>query len=363
MHRPTMSNSVEPSIDEMRPGRNHPKWRMVKLVAKSVLKDSPARSRSSAAWVEEASPLWRLIRTCSYWLCLMPVIAALVAASVTYIRTHPQTPPLLTDPHSDGIYFEPVTLTTDDHIQLEGWLAPALDAHQILANGMKALRQRTPAIILAHGFAQSRAQVLPLIKPLHQHGWTVLAIGMRGNGSLTAAGQTFGINEAMDIKAGVELLRHLPLVDDRHIAIVGIGSGANAAVLVADKYPDLDALVLDSPADTGKEAVTNHLASSNPALRWLNPFYTLAFQLGYGLNERDLDLDQYGKVLTDRPTLLMRWTSDAESDLPPQRVQQIVDFLATSLPAPQAMPDTQPSASDDSLSPDDSQAQSDQDKK
>ena len=50
------------------------------------------------------------------------------------------------------------------------------------------------------------------------------------------------------------------------------------------------------------------------------------------------DISRYGPVLAARPTLLMRWSEDAESSLPPERVDQIVEFISGAIdkPAPQA---------------------------
>ena len=52
--------------------------------------------------------------------------------------------------------------------------------------------------------------MLPLFKPLHQHGFVVLAVAMRGAGD-NAAGQTLGLNEALDVKAAVEYSAGVPM--------------------------------------------------------------------------------------------------------------------------------------------------------
>jgi pimeloyl-ACP methyl ester carboxylesterase len=279
----------------------------------------------------EGSRLERFIRGLLYRLALVPALAILAAAAMVYLQTHPMQTEFVPDPLTQGVYYEPLTLLTDDHIRLDAWLAPALDAAQVIAEGDKILRRRWPAVVLAHGFGMTRQQVLPLFRPLHDKGYVVVAIAMRGGGTLDSTGQTFGLNEALDIKAAVETLRRRPFVDPTRIAIVGIGSGANAAILAADHDPALAALVLDAPATTGVEAFNSHINNAYSALRILNPLCRLAFQIGYGLTVRDLDMDRYGSVLAARPTLLMRWSADAESDLPSARVNQIVDFLSASL--------------------------------
>jgi pimeloyl-ACP methyl ester carboxylesterase len=312
------------------------------LRAVKMLFSDPFTLRSRAAMVEEGPFLERLLRGILYRLAFVPILAMLVAAAMVFVKTHPQQVTLLPDPMSHGVYFDTVNLVSDDHVALEGWLAPALDAAQVIKDKDQALKTRSPAVVLAHGFGMSRDQVLAFFKPLHDRGYVVLAVGLRGSGSSAPAGQTFGINEALDIKAAVDLLRRKSFVDGSRIAVVGIGSGANAAVLAADKDPGLAALALDAPCETGDEAFATHVEMNVGALKLLNPLCKLAFQLGYGIEPRDLDLSRYGSVMASRPTLLMRWSADAEAELPPSRVSQIVDFVTDSLDRSEAQADPEP---------------------
>ena len=276
---------------------------------------------------DDTHPRRRIIRGILYQIALLPPTVMLLTAALVYTRTHPLPLPQPSDPLMQGIYYEPINLLTEDDVRLDAWLVPALDAQQVTADGDQSLHERFPAVVLVHGFGMSRQQVLPLVAPLHQRGWVVLALAMRGSGSVSA-GQTFGLNESLDVKAAVELLRRRPYVDAAHIAVVGIGSGANAAIIAADRDPALTALVLDSPTQTGDQALLQHIVPASPLLRWwLLPVCKVAFTVGYGVDVDDLDVSQYGHVLAARPTLLMRWPQDARGDLPPQRVTQITQFL------------------------------------
>jgi pimeloyl-ACP methyl ester carboxylesterase len=192
--------------------------------------------------------------------------------------------------------------------------------------------------VLVHGFGMSRQQVLPLIEPLHRHGWVVLALGMRGTGA-ERVGETFGLNESLDVKSAVELLRRRPYVDGTRIAIVGIGTGASAALLDADHDPALAALVLDAPQASGVEALNQHIIAQEPSLQWMLPLCRLAFTIGYGVDVDDLNLAEYGRVFAAQPTLLMHWPQDAEGDLPAQRVVQITEFLTTAIDRPRQQAD------------------------
>jgi pimeloyl-ACP methyl ester carboxylesterase len=274
------------------------------------------------------SPFGRLVRGLCYRLAVLPIFAALVAVGLTYLRTHPAAVPPGADPQSANIYFEPISLQADDGVRLDAWFVPALDPQQIVAQGDQALQGHRPAVVLVHGFGQSRQQVLPLIKPLHERGYVVLALELRGAGSSIPVGQTFGLNEAQDVMAGVQLLSHRAAVDPNKIAVVGIGAGASAALLTAERQGKLAALVLDAPPETGKEVFDEHVVPKAEPLCWIAPLCRWTFEIGYGVNLYDLNLEQYARVIAARPTLLIRSQEDAENDLSTERVQQIVNFLA-----------------------------------
>jgi pimeloyl-ACP methyl ester carboxylesterase len=335
MQRPTMnsaSSSVKPPRrDPPQRGRRGIFSRFLHLMA-----SDPMRYGRPSLRVEGGSIVWKITRAILYRLALVPVAAILLAAGLVYFRTHPTQPTVTADPFSKGVYFEHVTMITDDHVSLQGWLAPALDASQVNAEHEEILKKRWPAAVLVHGFGTSAQQMLPLFAPLHQRGWIVLALNLRGGGSLSASGQTFGLNESLDVKAALQWLRRSSIVDTTHIAVVGIGSGANAALLAAERDPQLAALVLDAPIENGDQAFASHIYSIWPPLKALDPLCELAFQLGYGLNMHDLDMDHYGSVMAARPTMLTRWSPEAEKNLSEPGVTQIADFLNGTIEKPQA---------------------------
>jgi dienelactone hydrolase len=93
--------------------------------------------------------------------------------------------------------------------------------------------------------------MLPLVRPLHDAGFVVMVVALRGCGASAPAGETFGLLESNDVKAAVAVLRKRPFVDPNRIAIVGVGAGANACVLAASEDAGIKALVLDHPAQLG----------------------------------------------------------------------------------------------------------------
>jgi hypothetical protein len=320
-----------PVMNTMGSGESLPRRRFLPSLARRFLSNALRRRPAERLVIEEGSRRGRIIRAILYRLSLMPALAMLVASALVYVRTHPQPlSPYALDPLTQGVYYEPINLLAEDGVRLEAWLAPALDARDVLAAGAETLRQRWPAVVLVPGFGMSREQVLPLIEPLHDKGFVVLALGPRGSGG-TGAGQTFGLNEALDVRAAVNLLRRRPFVDGREIAVVGFGSGANAALLADDRDPALAAMVLDAPEETGDEALNRYIAAGSRPATWLLPLCRLAFIIGYDQDLHDLDLPQYSRDMAARPTLLLRAPADAQEDVSPLRAIQITEFLEQSM--------------------------------
>ena len=157
-----------------------------------------------------------------------------------------------------------VSFKSDDNVRLDAWLVPALEASKVLDQKEKILREKHPAVVLLHNYGDRRQQMLSLIRPLHDAGFVVLIPALRGCGTSESAGQTFGLHEALDVKAAVDLLRRRNFVDPERVALIGVGSGANAAMLAANADTKILAMVLESPTEDINEVINEHIAPKNP---------------------------------------------------------------------------------------------------
>src|SRR5579864_8877996 len=178
-----------------------------------------------------------MVRTIACWGVCLPVIIGGVATGFVFKGTHPVAPPALTDPRSQGCYYESVDFTGEDGMHLTGWFVPALDARRVLEDKERALRIRGPAVILVHDFGQSRQQMLPLVRPLHEQGIAVMLVALRGAGTDSETAQTFGIKESKDVLAAVNAMRNRRFIDPARVAVAGAGTGANAALIAASQDP------------------------------------------------------------------------------------------------------------------------------
>ena len=245
----------------------------------------------------------RLIRGFAYRMLFAPCVIALVATALVFSGTYPQKAAGSGDPGSFGVHYESVEFTAADGTRLTGWLAPVVDARRVLLHKDRLLHHKHPAVVLVHDHGQSQHQMLPLVAPLHEEGIVVLAVGLRGAGTATAAPQTFGLNEAQDVLAAVSLLRERPFVDPSRIAVVGLGTGANAAVLAAEKDLAIAALVLAEPVVDAAQVVARRIGPDRAGFRWFQPVSKWAFEIGYRQDIDDISLNQHAGVMTGRKLL------------------------------------------------------------
>jgi hypothetical protein len=250
---------------------------------------------------------WRFVRGAAYRMLFVPIILALAASALVFRGTHPQAVLAAGDPGSFGVYYDPVQLASEqDGTPLAGWLVPVVDARRVLLHRDRLLHHKHPAVVLVHDHGQSPQQMLPLIAPLHEDGLVVLAIGLRGQGAGSTRASTFGLNEAGDVQAAVNLLRRTAFVDETRIAVVGIGTGANAALLAAGRDPQISALVLADAVPSAGHVVADQFGPNMTGLRWMQPLAKWAFEITYRQDMDELGLDQNQSTLTGRKVLHLK---------------------------------------------------------
>jgi hypothetical protein len=249
------------------------------------------------------SPVSRFTRGLFYRLAFLPLFLALAVGALVFAGTHPLRAATELDPSSQGIYYEAVTMLADDGVKLDGWLVPVVDASVVLRQKDDVLRHKHPAVVLVHDFGNRRQQMLPLIKPLHNAGFVVLVVGTRGGGPTGGVGATFGLKETMDVRAAVTMARRRPYVNADKVAVVGIGTGATAALLAARDDAAIPALVLANPTRDAATVVSERLLPRQPLLHWMTPLCKWTFEMAYQVDIDDIDLARLERVIKSRPVL------------------------------------------------------------
>lgn len=328
---PTFLNDHEPAPRQ----KKRKIWALVKAIAKlgKILLFEPFTRRQRLR-IEDGKPWQRFVRGLIYRLALVPVLLVVFLTLLVLAATHPGRTTAGADPLAYGMYFDPVSFLAEDNVKIEAWLVPAVDARRVIEEGEATLQKKYPAVVLVHDFAASRQQLLPLVRPLHDRGFVVLVLAMRGSGSLTSEAQTFGLNESMDVRAGVDMLRRRAFVNPAKIAVLGVGTGANAALLAARKDPGIAALVISHPIDGFDQAFARRVGSDH---KWLPPLRTLfrwTFSVMYSVDTEDLRLHNFQDLIASRPVLVM----DSHRELiRPRAIRDIEHFLAARMNVPEAV--------------------------
>jgi pimeloyl-ACP methyl ester carboxylesterase len=327
MQRPVMDPTFmyEPNAAKGKAKRKLFAWvaRVPKFFLR-VLTLNPFGGHDKHFRAEDGSPIQRFIRGLMYRLAFVPVILVIFIIAMIIAATHPKRVATSGDPMAMGIYYDPINLVADDGARLEGWLVPVMDAKKVIEEKELVLKRRQPAVVLVHDFSATRQQLLPLVAPLHQSGFIVLVLNLRGAGSFSRDAQTFGIKEALDVKAGVEMLRRRAFVDPSKIAIVGVGTGANAALIAAKSDPAIPAMVLASPVDGFDQALANRIGSDHKWLPPLRPLFKWTFQVMYGVDAGELELSNYTAMIQSRHVLM---TNANDGLMLPANVRGIQSFL------------------------------------
>jgi pimeloyl-ACP methyl ester carboxylesterase len=306
-------------------------WRIVKVLFTDVLR----RARREQIKDETGTPFSRFCRALLYRLMFVPTLLAVLVTILVVTATHPRPAPGVMDPTSQGVYYDPVDLLSLDDTKLEGWLVPVVSARRVISEKDTVLHKKHPAIVLVHDFGSTRQQVLPLITPLHEAGYVLLAINLRGHGPSANAGVTFGLNEAQDVRAAVELLRRRPFVDPDAIGVLGIGTGATAALLAAEQDPRIAALVLDHPLRQFQDALNDRIGPRQAWLSWVRPMCKWGFEIAYKVDADDVNLSHFSAVMRRRPVLMLDDAGETVSSIKPARTKQVVQFLRKNLVAKQ----------------------------
>jgi pimeloyl-ACP methyl ester carboxylesterase len=198
-------------------------------------------------------------------------------------------------------------VVTSDGIRIAGWYIPA-------ANGTAATGA---TVVLVHGFAANKSEVLKYAVPLHAM-YNVVAMDLRGGGRSSKSDVTFGPREKLDLEAMIDWLERTK--HPAHIAVMGNSMGGATAVLAAVNDQRIEALILDSTHARIEDILGRRLEvdEGQPSLPG-TPAWLFGIWLRTGLNLMDSNPVNFIPALGHRPLLLIHGTADVH-DLPSRSV-------------------------------------------
>lgn len=182
-------------------------------------------------------------------------------------------------PQDDGFKYRDVTFKTGDGIVISGWWMPGKS------------RKISGTVLLSHGIFKNRGQVLNRAEFLVKAGYQVLLFDQRGEGLSGDSPVSGGVLEARDYLAAVHYL------EDKHhlirpLVFMGFSMGAISAIRAASQYPQVDAVIADSPLPNGKSYVSRRtLGGIFTNLPGFLDVCLKDYDLLTGLNLTAMDLD------------------------------------------------------------------------
>ncbi|WP_233278261.1 alpha/beta hydrolase [Myxococcus stipitatus] len=167
---------------------------------------------------------------------LAPTLAMLMVGGVLTWRGHRIGQGLLHPPHvpverpvagEELTGLEDVSFTSAEGLALRGWYVPS--------------RNRA-AVVLVHGFAGNRAQLLFEARALARAGYGVLLFDLRAHGESGGDRVTWGDAERRDVVAALDFVSHRQDVDPAKLGLFGFSMGGTTSLLVAESDPRVKAV-------------------------------------------------------------------------------------------------------------------------
>lgn len=153
---------------------------------------------------------------------------------------------------SHGIAYQDIELTAEDGVTLSAWYTPP-------TNGA--------VILVAHGYGDKRAEDFYAL--FASHGYGVVAWDFRAHGKSGGDFSSLGYYETLDAKAALDFAVAQPGVE--HVGAWGGSMGAVTMIRAAAQYPQIEALIADSPFVTLEEEMD--LRIPFPMMRSLIQFF------------------------------------------------------------------------------------------
>ena len=153
---------------------------------------------------------------------------------------------------ANGVDFQEVELVTEDHIRLSAWYTPP---------------QNGAVILVAHGYGDKRSEDFHAL--FAGHGYGVIAWDFRAHGKSEGEFSSLGYYEILDAKAALDFVLAQPGVE--HVGAWGGSMGAVTMIRATAHYPEIEALVADSPFATLQDEMD--LRVPFPVIRGLIRFF------------------------------------------------------------------------------------------
>ena len=229
-------------------------------------------------------------RSAALLLIGVPVIAA--ALCTHWVKFDDRTDPQ----QMCNLQYEPAGFLTADGLRLGGWYIPTLSSNA--------------AVVLAPGRGMGKAACLPYAKILHDLGFSVLLIDLRGEGLSEGHASALGVLEPQDVLAGVNYLRQAHPQASEHVLAMGISHGAAAVLGAAAQSSIIEAVIADSAFPSPASQLADVSEPLGSVGRFLRQATLLAASAQVGCDLQQVQVARDIARIGPRPVLMIHGWQD-----------------------------------------------------
>lgn len=205
-------------------------------------------------------------------------------------------------PSEFGVDAQALTLTTDDGLSLVSWMTMADNPKGvvILLSGIQ-----NPSVTAFFSYAGMLAD----------HGYASLLIEMRGHGDSQGYRVSLGMEEWLDVKAGVDYLKSTEDFKDLPTIVWGTSMGGTTAINAIGEIPEIDGIISCSAFSSWSEVFCDNMINMGvPSFITAldKPFIDLYLGFSYGFDKLRINPKAEIQKLNGRPALLMHSTGDSQ---------------------------------------------------
>ena len=207
--------------------------------------------------------------------------------------------PVETTPSEYGMAYEDIEFSPrmpeeraeENPITLRGWWIPRSDG----------TTRPEPTIIVVHGIDSNRARdpelYMPLIRDLHERGFSLLMFDLRAHGESDGEVMSAGYYERYDVLGAMDVVEDSYGIPAERIGVLGFSMGGVAALLGATEEPRLRALVVDSAFANIDDLFAVEVADRTPFPEWtvniVKPGMEIVARVRYGIRLSALKPEEF----------------------------------------------------------------------
>ncbi|WP_066502501.1 alpha/beta hydrolase [Abyssisolibacter fermentans] len=243
-----------------------------------------------------------IIAVISILLCILIGIFSAIPALVMSDMVNSHMDVEVYSSNEYGLKSESINLTTEDGLSIAAWEVNTEKpkAIVILLSGIQ-----NPSVTAFWGYS----------KMLKDNNYASLLIEMRAHGDSDGDKVCLGMDEYLDVKAGVKYIKGNKNYKDVPIVVWGTSMGGSTAINSIGEIPEIDGLISCSAYSSWQDAFCDNMVNMGiPSFMVTieKPFVSIYMGFTYGFNKLDINPLEEIQKLNGRPALLAHSTEDSQ---------------------------------------------------